>query len=240
MLRLFFFLSLAVPAQAQTTTPPKVAEVVAPAATKAEEFTARVGQLKRFASTDPKAKWELAASSQGADLTADGKGGCIFCAERIGVYTLICYTDGPVQWVQITVGAAPTPTPTPTPTPPKPIEPPPPFDTVAEGIRKAFEQDSGKPYEKKQWAAVLAGVWMAGAEHAANPKVKTVKQLVEEIRNEVGTQLQPNQLAESRKAIGAELQKLLASPDNDLSPDRRKQAADLFNRFAKTLETLSQ
>jgi hypothetical protein len=39
--------------------PPKVAEVVSPAAVKPEEFQARVGQLKRLSSPDPAAKWEL-------------------------------------------------------------------------------------------------------------------------------------------------------------------------------------
>jgi hypothetical protein len=238
MRALILVFTLAPSLAAQSPAPPKVAEVLPSVPTKPEEFTARVGQLKRLSSADPKAKWELAAGTAGAELLSDGKGGCVFSAERAGRYTLVCYLDGPCQWVTIVVGDA---APNPSPTPPKPEPTPKPeVDSVAESIREAYARDTGKPYEKKQWAAALAGVWLAGVKHASNDRVATAGQLVTQIRGVVGNELKPEQLAETRKAIGADLAKLFGNPDANLTPEMRTDAAKLFAKFAKTLEEIAQ
>jgi hypothetical protein len=221
--------------------PPKVAEVVTPAASKPEEFTARVGQLKRLSSPDPAAKWELSPGTSGADLSPDGKGGCVFSAERPGRYTVACYTSGPIAWVTIVVGGVtPPPSPGPAPEPPAPT-PEPATDPVGDAIRTAFANDSGKPYEKKQHAATLSGVWAAAAEFAGNTRVTTAGQLLDTIRKEgAEKQLAPDQLTGTRKAVGGLVGKLFPATDTPMTADNRKQAATLFTAISKALDEVSK
>jgi hypothetical protein len=225
--------------------PPKIAEVVVPAAVKPEEFSARVGQLKRLSSPDAAARWEIVGGTVGADLVADGKGNCSFSAERSGRYTLACYTSGPIAWVVIVVGdSRPTPGPTPpVPTPPVPEPTPTPADPVADSIRAAFVADPGKPYEKQQWAATLAGVWSAGADYAAEPTpgVTTTGQLVERIRSvAVAKQLSPSQLPKTRAEIARLTAAQFGTTDTPLTPETRKAAATLFTAISKALSEVSK
>jgi hypothetical protein len=221
----------------QAPTPPKVEEVVAVPAAKAEEVTARVGQLKRLRSADAKARWELKAGTVGAEIITDGQGGCAFSAEHPGQYTLVCYTTGPCTWVVVTVGpAVPGPTP---PAPPGPVVPPKP-DPIVLAIKDGFKTDGGPTAANKLDAAKLSGLWEAGAGHCDNKDVATAGALLDQIRKVAEKELPASHLSATRKAIGEATLKLFGSPDAALTDDRRAAAKQLFNLFATTLEDLSK
>jgi hypothetical protein len=225
-------------APVQAPAPPKVEEVVSAPVAKAEEMTARVGQLKRVRSTDVKARWELKAGTVGAEIITDGQGGCAFTAEEPGIYTLVCYTTGPCTWVVITVEGK-TPKPDVKPDPNVPPQPKPVAPVVA-AIKEAFKSDGGATVQNQADAAALAGFWEAGVEHCDNKKVLTAGKLLDQIREQAGKALPPTRLPATRKAIGEATLKLFGSQDAELTDQSRAAAKEMFALFAKNLEELSK
>lgn len=222
---------------AQTpSSPPKITFATKPVLVKPVERQASVGELVRLVSDSPESVWSVSPESPGGDIEPGLGGKAFFSAEKPGRYVLVNSVGKlPVAWVVVAVGGAKPPVKPDDPKPDSPVA-----DPVTEAIRKAYETDAGKPYEKKQWAANLAGVWAAGVDHAANEKVTTPKQLIAQIRSVIGKELLPDNLSETRKAIGGETARLFPSPDEPLTAGSRKSAAALFMKISKTLEELSK
>ena len=225
-------LSLAV-ATSQAPAAPKIIEVPPAEKAKPQEYTVRIGELKRLKFADEKARWELEAGTLGADIVTDGKGGVAFVAEDPGAYCLICYTDGPATWVKITV---PKKTPDPNPhVPPAPV-----VNPTAESIRAAFKDDAGTVAAKKTDAAALSGFWEAGVGFCDNATVTTAGDLIAQIRKVGDKTLPADRLTKTRKAIGDATLKLFGKPEAELTKEMRASAKELFTIFANTLEELSK
>jgi hypothetical protein len=236
-------LSLGQPIPVPIPTPivtPKVAEVPAGEKPKPQEFTARVGELKRFAGGD-KAKWELAAGTVGADLVADGKGGCVFSAEAKGRYTLVCYTEGPCAWVVVTVGDGPAPGPAPVPpspvppapTPPAPAPvppaPPKPLSPGAEKLRAAVEEDGGFTAANTEALSLLAALVAAGIDELGKSDTRFTDELYDAMKK-AGAALAKDKLPTAREWLTAELKTVLGTERRFITDDLRK---SLGNDLAK-------
>lgn len=211
------------------TAVPKVSEVAAVEKAKPQEFTARVGELKRLKGEDG-TKWELAAGTVGADLVADGKGGCVFSAEAKGRYTLVCYTAGPCAWVVVTVGdALPVPVPPgpapvpPAPVPPAPIppQPKPPLSLPAERLLKAIEKDGGFTDANKKALVALEALAGEAVDFAKTTDVKFAFALATKIQEAAKT-LAKDAAPNVRAWFNAELKSIVGESDYFLTDDKRK------------------
>lgn len=212
---------------------PKVVEIPAGEKAKPQEFTARVGELKRLSSGDDKAKWEISAGTVGADLVADGKGGAIFSAEKAGRYTLVCYTDGPCQWIVVTVGDAlpgpvpPTPVP-PSPVPPAPIPPAPvppappkPLSPGAEKLKAAIEKDGGFTASNSEALTLLAALVAAGIDELGKSDTRFTDELYDAMRK-AGESLAKDRIPTARTWLTAELKTILGTERRFITDDLRK------------------
>lgn len=221
-------------------TTPKVSEVPAGEKPKAQEFSARVGELKRFAGGSEKARWELKAGTVGADLVADGKGGCVFSAEAKGQFTLICYTEGPAAWVVVTVGDSPAP-PAPVPVPPSPVPPAPtppapvppappkPLSPGAEKLKAAVEKDGGFTAANAEALSLLAALVAAGIDELGKPDTRFTDELYDAMRK-AGAALAKDRIPTAREWLTAELKAVLGTERRFITDDLRK---SLGNDLAK-------
>lgn len=207
---------------------PKVVEVPAGERAKPQEFTARVGELKRFGGTEG-AKWELAAGTINADLVADGKGGAIFSAEAKGRYTLVCYTDGPCAWIVVTVGDAPAPPapvpPSPVPPAPVPPAPKPPLSLPAEKLLKAIEKDGGLTDANRKALVSLEALCAEAVDFTAKTDIKFAFALAEKIQTAAKT-LAKDAAPNVRAWLNAELKSIIGDSDYFLTDDKRKQIGE--------------
>lgn len=219
------------------TAVPKVAEVPAGDRVKPQEFTARVGELKRLNGGSDKAKWELAAGTVGADLVSDGKGGAVFSAEAKGRYTLVCYTEGPCAWVVVTVGdappvpAPPTPVPpspvppAPTPTPPAPVPvppaPPKPLSPGAEKLKAAVEKDGGFTDANREALSLLAALVAAGIDELAKSDTRFTDELYDAM-HKAGETLAKDRIPTARTWLTTELKSVLGTERRFITDDLRK------------------
>lgn len=217
---------------------PKVEEATGEAKPKPVEFTARIGELKRLRGVDG-AKWELQAGTVGADLVADGKGGCVFSAETKGRYVLICYTDGPAAWVIVTVGdAAPVPPvppgPGPAPIPPGPIPVPPPvppnpqpLSPEAQKLKAAIDKDGGLNEANKAAIELLAGLIVAGIDELNKPEARFTDDLFAAMKR-AGDSLAKDRIPTARVWLTEELKKSIGTERRFITDDLRKSiGADL-------------
>lgn len=228
----------------QAPVTPKVSEVLPGERAKPQEFTARVGELKRFAGGEG-SKWEISAGTVGADIVADGKGNVAFTAEKTGKYTLVCYVDGPCLWVVINVGdspvippapapvpPAPVPVPVPpvpVPVPPTPIPPPKPLSPLAEKLKLALDKDGGLTPENKVALQSLADLVVAGIEELAKEDTRFSDDLYDALKK-VGESLAKGKVANSRAWLNAELKTIFGDSRFFITDDRRKL---LGNELAK-------
>ncbi len=230
-------------------TTPKVAEVPAGERAKPQEFTARVGELKRFAGGSDKAKWELAAGTVGADLVADGKGGCVFSAEAKGRFTLVCYTEGPCAWVVVTVGDGPAPGPAPvppspvppTPTPPAPVppapSPPKPLSPGAEKLKGAVEKDGGFTEANQKSLVQLTALVSAAIDAMKNAKF--TDEYAEKLKEAGETLLAKGELPAGRVWLNGEFKRIFGSERRFITDDLRKQFEEELAKLHGTMKEVS-
>jgi len=212
----------------------KIVEVHSPERPKPQEISARVGELKRLASGDEKAKWELAAGTTGAEVIPDGKGGCVFSAERQGKYTLVCYVEGPCAWVVVTVGEGspdpvpvppqPDPAPVPPPVPPTPPVPPKPLSPLAESLLTAITKDGGYAANKEAIEQLQALV-SVGIEELAKPETRFSDELAEALRK-AGAVLARDRAPATRVWLNEQFRATFGTTRYFLTDDKRKEIAD--------------
>jgi hypothetical protein len=150
----------------------------------------------------------------------------------------------PLAVVTVKVTGAPVPPPTPPdpptpppkpPTPPTPPVPPPADPWVAE-LRTAFASDVGAAADKSNWKATLSGFFAAMADHAKNPAIRTVGDLLADFAAAKASLLPDGALAAVRRVCGGHVAEVApADADAPLDPLRDK-FAGAFARLAQALE----
>ena len=159
-------------------------------------------------------------------------------ASRPGKYRVVCVTakgDVPSEIVEFIVIVEPD---GPDPPPPEP-KPPEPIDPLTRKLREAFQADPGELAEKREYVAMLAGFYLAMAQHIATDQAATIGDLLSDYRNAIPAVLPDGAIPAVRKACGDEVAGVAGDdPDRKIDPDLKSKLVDLFTRLASALDAL--
>jgi hypothetical protein len=224
----FVLLAYSASAQQPAIDSPKITVGPRTDAAKPTEITAAVGELVRLTSSEPKARWELAPGTEGADLDAGVDGRATFAASRPGKFTAINYVcEKPAAWVSIVVGGVPIP--------PTPVVPPPPANQLVVKLRTAVERDGGLSEPNKQALASLKALCGQSRDYAGKSEIATTGQFVGVVATASRT-ISRDSLPETRKWLVAELRTLVGDSDVSLTPDKRKEISEAMGRLESAVQ----
>lgn len=160
--------------------------------------------------------------------STDAKIWVIAC--KAGKYRLIAWTavDGvpsPLSRCEIQVGNGP--------------EPPAPVDRFSQDLAAAYKADITPAKLKAAQVVALTGLYEAMGDHARDPKITTLADLLDDLRKASMTLVPASALPEVRKVIGSYLVAQVGDdPDIALTDTSRAKAAAVFGVIAKALDGL--
>lgn len=120
----------------------------------------------------------------------------------------------------------------------EPLPPPKPPDPLVGDLRTIYAADGGT--DKAENLIKLAAVYSQAASIARLDTVQTASQLADAVRAVSKSLLPADALAGVRKRCGEEISAALADvdPDATLTPETRREAAELYARIAAALESI--
>lgn len=220
--------SLAV-GQTPPSTAPKITVAPRPELAKPTEQLAKVGELVRLTSSSPKARWELAPDTVGADLEPAGEGKALFTATTPGRYLITNYVcDAPAAWLLIIVGNAPAP---PAPTPPGPPSPPAPQPSpLARRLTESLDKDGGLTDPNRQTLRALLALVGEAKDYASKPEIKTASEFVGLVAK-ASRSIAKDAIPATRAWLIAELRALVGDSDFTLTTAKRAEIRDSLTRL---------
>jgi hypothetical protein len=193
------------------------------------ELTAAVGELVRLTSSEPKARWELAPGTEGADLEPGTEGRATFAASRAGRYLAINYVcEKPAAWASIVVGGSPVVPPGPTPKPPQP-------NTLTAKLLAAIEKDGGLTDANRQALALLKALCGQARTYAGKPEIVTTGQFVSVVAT-ASRSIASDAIPEVRKWLVGELRALVGESDVPLTEVKRTEIAAAMTRLETSVQ----
>lgn len=170
-----------------------------------------------------------------SELLRDSKTAVVI-GQQAGRYRLAVYTaingepTPPIICTVILGGPGPIP-----PQPPGPTPPPAPADLVAK-LQAAFTADAAPVAQKQAALTLLCGLYQAMVPHCDSKDLKTVGDLLTDLKAVAAKMIVPGALTTVRQVIATEIATALGTtPATVLDDANRAKAKDVFNRIANAL-----
>jgi len=205
-----------------------------------ERIEAKPGRLLVLEAVTTGKMLRWVSLSDGADVVPYLEHKALFVAPTEGEYRVLVYTalgdvpSPPAICVVVVGKPRPPGPPKPVPTPPQPSD-----DPLIRTLRPLYDADRN-PAKAEQIIALIA-LYREAVRFAEIAELRTTAELAARLKTAAGVLLPPDALPTLRRAIGDEIGKGLGTDaEKPLTPEVRRQAAELFGRIATVLEEIHE